>query len=65
MGERQHKVFAEGIHDTEGEIVLVKLAKPGIHTEVIQHVMHPAHIPLEVKPKPSDIRGPGNHRPSC
>ena len=32
------------------DIVLMKLAEPGIHVEIVQHVMHPSHVPLQVEP---------------
>ena len=50
VGERQHEVFAVVIPHAEGEVVLVKLAEPRIHAEVVEHVVHPAHVPFEVEP---------------
>ena len=49
VGQRQHIVFAVVIPHTKGDIVLMELAEPGIHAEIIQHIVHPAHVPFQVK----------------
>ena len=63
MGESQHEVFRKGIPDAEGDVVLVELPEPGIHMEIVQHVVHPAHVPLQIEAQPSDIGWPRHHRP--
>ena len=63
MGKRQHKVFAVVVPHAEGEVVLVKLAEPRIHAEIVEHVVHPAHVPFEVEPEAADVGGPGDHGP--
>ena len=65
MGERQHEILAVVIPDTEGDVVLVKLAEPGIHVEIVQHIVHPAHIPLQIKTQTANISRPRYHRPIC
>ncbi len=50
VGQRQHEVFAVVIPNAERHIVLVELAEPGIHMKIVQHVVHPAHVPLQVEP---------------
>ena len=63
MGEGQHKVFAVVVPHAEGEVVLVELAEPRIHVEVVQHVVHPAHIPFEIEAQTAHISRPGDHGP--
>ena len=47
--ERQHKVFAEGVHQPKRQQVLVVAAVHRVELHVVQRVVHPAHIPFEVK----------------
>ena len=63
VGEGQHKVFAESIPNAEGDVVLMELAEPRIHVEIIQHVVHPAHVPLQVEAETANVGGPRHHRP--
>ena len=49
MRERQHKVFAEGVHQPESQQVLVVAAVHRVELHVVQRIVHPAHIPFEVK----------------
>jgi len=37
------------IPHTKRDVVLMELAEPGIHAEVIQHIVHPTHIPLQAQ----------------
>ena len=48
----QDEVFIEGIEKPKRNPILVKAAVDGIVAEVIQHVVHPAHVPLECEPSP-------------
>ena len=47
--DRQHEVFAEGIVQAEGQLALVVLAMHRVARHVEQGVVHPAHVPLEIK----------------
>ena len=47
--EGKHKVFAEGVHQPESQQVLVVVAVHRIQAHVVQRIVHPAHIPFEVK----------------
>ena len=63
VAERQHEVFGVGVPDREGDVVLVELTEPGIQLEVIEHVVHPTHVPFQVEAQATDLRGLGHHRP--
>src|SRR5262245_47665736 len=45
--KHQDEVLSEGIEEPERNLILMKRAVDGIVAEVSQHVVHPAHIPLE------------------
>ncbi len=49
--------------DREGDVVLVELAEPVIQLEVIEHVVHPAHVPLEVESQAAHGGGHGHQGP--
>ena len=63
MAQCQHKVFSEGIPNRKGDIILMKLPEPGIKFEIIKHVMHPTHVPLQVEAQPTNLGRLGDHRP--
>ena len=41
----------------------MELAEPGIKLEVIEHVVHPAHVPFQVETETAYVGGLGHHRP--
>ena len=47
--ERQHEVLAERIHEGERDLVVVPLAVDRVERHVLEHVVHPAHVPLVVE----------------
>ena len=63
VGEGEHIVFAVVVPHTEGDVVLVELAEPGVHAEIVEHIVHPAHIPLQVEAETPHVSRPRNHRP--
>ena len=46
MGKAQDKILGECVHHGETELVVVPLSRVGISLEVIQRIVHPAHVPL-------------------
>src|SRR5258708_39616621 len=56
MREGEDEILVMMIEHGESEIVLMILAMHRVAFEVIQRVMHPAHVPFEGKSKPSEIR---------
>ena len=64
VAESQHKVLGKGVGDSECDQILVEFAVNGIQGKVIECVMHPTHIPLEIKPQTTNViwishQGPG------
>ena len=47
----QHEILRERVQHAEGDVVVMILAVDGILTEIIQHVVHPAHVPLHGEPE--------------
>jgi len=63
MGQRQDEILVEGIKHGEGELVLVVGTVDGVLGEVIQRVVHPAHVPLEGEAQASGIDRAGDTGP--
>ena len=63
VGKRKHIVFRKSIHHAEGQFIMVIRTINRIKRYVIEHVVHPAHIPLKVKAQSSHIRRFGYQRP--
>ena len=42
---------------------MVVLAEEGIHLQIVAHVVHPAHVPLQVEAQTALLRGIGHHGP--
>ena len=61
--ERQHEVLGEGVDQAEGEAAVVVLAVHRVVLEVLERVVHPAHVPLEPEAQAAEVGGPRNHRP--
>ncbi len=49
VGEGKHVVLAIGVHHAKSDIVLMELPEPRINVEIIQHIVHPAHVPFHVE----------------
>ena len=58
VGHRQHEPLREGVHHGEGHILVVVLAEPRIHFQIVADVVHPPHVPLEVEAQTSLLYGP-------
>ena len=63
MREGQNEIFGEGVDEAEGNLVVMVVAVYGILRHVVQHVVHPAHIPLQTEAEPSEINGARHLRP--
>ena len=61
--ERQDVVFGKGVHEREGDLVVHVLAEERVRRAVAQHVVHPAHVPLEVEAQTAVVTRLGHHRP--
>ena len=63
VADGQHKVFAEGIEEAEGDLVVVARAEERVGLHVAEHVVHPAHVPLEVEAQAAVAGRFGDHGP--
>ena len=63
VGERQDEVLVEGVEVAERQLVVVEPAEERIAAEVLQRVVHPAHVPLEAEAQTADVRRPRHHGP--
>ncbi len=63
VADRQHKVLTEGVEEAEGHLLVVAGPEERIGAHVADHVVHPAHVPLEVEAEPAVLRGLGHQRP--
>ena len=52
VGEGQDEVFREGVEEGEGDVPVVILPEVGVQLHVVEHIVHPAHVPLEVEAQP-------------
>ena len=58
----QHEILGEGVQQAEGDVVVVILAVDGIVAEVVQHVVHPAHVPLHGEAQAVQVDGLATRR---
>src|ERR1035441_4649899 len=61
--QRQDEMLAVRIDRPEGQPVVMPGAVNGITGEVVERVMHPAHVPLEAEAEPTRVGRPGDPRP--
>ena len=53
--QRQHEVLAERVQHAERQVGVVELAVHRLPLEVIERVVHPAHVPLHAKAEAPDV----------
>ena len=63
MGKYKYKIFRIVIYHTERKHPVPSLAVKRVRPYIFQIVVHPAHIPLQVKAKATFLYFAGNHRP--
>ena len=61
MAERQDEVVIEGVHEGKGELVVVILAVDGVLLDIRKHIVHPAHVPLEMEAQAAQVDRLGDH----
>ena len=59
----QDELLAVGIEHAEGQLPVVVMAEIRIALHVIQEIVHPAHVPLEVESKSAIVLITGDLRP--
>ena len=61
--DRQDEILRKGVHQRERDVLVVELAEPGVKLQIVAHVVHPAHVPLEVEAEAAILGGPCDERP--
>jgi hypothetical protein len=60
--DRQDEVLVEGVHQAEGQLLVVVLAVDRIVGDVVERIVHPAHVPLEGEAEAAEVGRPADHR---
>src|ERR1700723_1457699 len=55
MRQRQNEILREGIMQAEQDIAVMMLAMDRILADVVQRVMHPAHVPFVAKTEAAEF----------
>ena len=63
VGKWQDIVLRKSIHHAESQFIVVVGAVDWVQRNIAEHIVHPAHIPLEVKAQSAHIRRLGDQRP--
>ena len=56
--EGKHEIFIERVEESEGKLILMIHAMDGIVAEVVEHVVHPSHVPFKGESQPSRVGRP-------
>ena len=60
--QRQDEILGVGIGHREGQVVVAALAPERVERHILQHVVHPAHVPFEEEAEAAVVIGLGDHR---
>ena len=63
VGEREHEVLGLRVHGPEGELVVVVLPHDRVPPQVLERVVHPAHVPFVAEAEPALVGRPRDERP--
>ena len=63
VGEREDEALRERVDQPERELVVVVQPVHGLVVEVVERVVHPAHVPLEAEAEPAGVGRPRHARP--
>src|SRR5438132_13300872 len=58
MRERQDEIFEEGVMQAEQDLAVVMLAVDRILADVLERVVHPAHVPLVTEAQTAPVHRP-------
>ena len=61
--QRQDEVLAVGVDGPEGQPVVMPGPVDRVVRQVVERVMHPAHVPLVAEAEPAAVDRPGHARP--
>ena len=63
MRNGKNEILRKSIHQRESQFFVIVFSEKRIAGNVIEHIVRPAHIPLEVEAEPAFVGGRGDHRP--
>ena len=63
VGEYQNKVLAVSVQHGERQLTVIIFAEQRVAAHVVGEVVHPTHVPLEVKAQSALLRLPRDHGP--
>ena len=63
MRDRQDIVLGEAVEERECQLVMIECTVKRVHGHIGEHVVHPAHIPLEIEAQTADIGRLCDQRP--
>ena len=49
VADGQHKILAESVEEAESDLAMVASTEERVGLHVAEHIVHPAHVPLEVE----------------
>ena len=61
--QREHEVLGVGVDLPERELAVMVATVDRLASDVLQRVVHPSHVPLELESEAADVRGTRHHRP--
>ncbi len=56
-------IFGKSVKERKRDIVVIVFAVDGVERHVMEHVVHPAHIPFVIEAQPPAVSGARNHGP--
>ena len=65
VAERQNKILGIGIRHGERQRVMVALSPQRIERHILEHIVHPAHVPFEQEAEAAIIIRLGDQRKGC
>src|ERR1051325_5032542 len=63
MRKRKNKVFTPRVEQTKRQRVVITSTKEWIGLEILQSVVHPTHVPLEIEAKAAGVNRAADCRP--
>ena len=63
MRDRQDIVFGEAVEERECQLIVIECAVKRIHRHIGEHIVHPAHVPLEIEAQSADVGRLCDERP--
>ena len=63
VGQGQNIIFRKSIGQAKCNISMIVFSEKRIQGNVVEHVIHPAHVPFKIEPQASHVDWLRHHRP--